>query len=923
LTGNSSESIDFTAYTNLMLGASSNVTYTGTITPSGGTYRLGGGGSTLTLSNANALTGTNGLVIGATNTGIVASGAVNISNSNNLSGATTINGGTPTATGVTLTLSGAAGGLASSDITVKPLGTLAFSTSTAGSAVTRAQSVTLNRGTLTVSGNATANSTDAITNALTIIDGNSILTLSPNAAKNTLLTAGSYVHNAGGTVLISGSNLGVNTLASATAGAANISFATPNLVGGAGANTTDGGIFVGAVGDTTSGGSGFGATGGLLTYDSAKGVRLLATTEYKTSITDGQTQLDNVKLTSSAGTTLATTLSTNTTINSLSIVSSGIANSAVSVTGAGTLKLNSGVIYSSVISPSASDSIISNTLDFNGKEGVILAGGNASLQLNGSLTNTGGNGLTIYGNKQVTFGGATSNTYTGTTTLNGGTLYLNKTGGAIAIAGDVVVNAGTLYQNGNNEIASTANVTVNGGSFSLAGAANSNGAYKLTINNFTMNGGSLNMGQGDGGTFTITGNATISGVGTIFRQNEFGQGGGGGTAIIGGTMSLSNGAVLNVGRSNTPSNVYDSSVTINGGLVINNTASGAYTAVTVGYGSGISENGGALVLNGDVTFNGNATNMNTALIDAPVGSGSLGVIELTGTASGARTFNVGDGAAAVDLAISAPLINGTAAGTVSGLSKTGLGTLALTGVNTYTGQTIIKQGAIVMGASGSVAASSKIIVGDTLANKAAVFDVSAVTSGYHIVSGQTLAGFGTVSGSTAQLTIDAGAFIAPGNGSVGQLSISGNNSTAALTLQGTYLWSLGALKDNSTGSAGIDFSQISLIASGANLVLGGNVTLSFLNSIADPNSTDAYWTTNHTWLIISGTTGDTNIGSTQFAGITNGTWTNGSFSTLADANGNVELAYTAVPEPATWAMLIGGFGLLIGVQSMRRRRMAA
>src|SRR5205085_4042779 len=51
-----------------------NVNYTGTISPGGGLYRLGGGGGQITLPNTNQLTGSNGLIVGgpAGGTGSVA-----------------------------------------------------------------------------------------------------------------------------------------------------------------------------------------------------------------------------------------------------------------------------------------------------------------------------------------------------------------------------------------------------------------------------------------------------------------------------------------------------------------------------------------------------------------------------------------------------------------------------------------------------------------------------------------------------------------------------------------------------------------------------------------------------------------------------------------------------------------------------------
>lgn len=67
------------------LGAVGNVTYTGTLTPEGTTYRLGGGGGTLT--HADAVTGGNALIV---------NGNVVLTSANDYTGATTINAGTLT-----------------------------------------------------------------------------------------------------------------------------------------------------------------------------------------------------------------------------------------------------------------------------------------------------------------------------------------------------------------------------------------------------------------------------------------------------------------------------------------------------------------------------------------------------------------------------------------------------------------------------------------------------------------------------------------------------------------------------------------------------------------------------------------------------------------------------------------------------------
>jgi autotransporter-associated beta strand protein len=67
------------------LGAVGNVAYTGTLTPNGTTYRLGGGGGTLTMANANAITGSG--------KSLVVNGNVNLPSANDFTAGTTLNAG--------------------------------------------------------------------------------------------------------------------------------------------------------------------------------------------------------------------------------------------------------------------------------------------------------------------------------------------------------------------------------------------------------------------------------------------------------------------------------------------------------------------------------------------------------------------------------------------------------------------------------------------------------------------------------------------------------------------------------------------------------------------------------------------------------------------------------------------------------------
>jgi autotransporter-associated beta strand protein len=135
---------------------------------------------------------------------------------------------------------------------------------------------------------------------------------------------------------------------------------------------------------------------------------------------------------------------------------------------------------------------------------------------------------------------------------------------------------------------------------------------------------------------------------------------------------------------------------------------------------------------------------------------SLGGVSTSGTGaatiSGAGTLNIVKRAAGdtptIDVALAAPLtistpLTSTAFGSSTGglgLTKTGLGTLTLAGVNTYAGTTFIAAGTLALGSAASLATAAIDVA------SGASLDVSTL-SGFTLGSGQRLGGAGGILGS--------------------------------------------------------------------------------------------------------------------------------------------------------------------------------
>lgn len=282
-------------------------------------------------------------------------------------------------------------------------------------------------------------------------------------------------------------------------------------------------------------GGGVGVVSGVISNGSSGG---------KVSLT--KTNTSTWTLTNANTFTGATTISNGTLIlgNALALQSSAV---AISAANANALSFASGISTFTLGSLSGSGSF---SLTDASSNGITLEVGNDNVANTSAYSGvmSGAGALTKIGSAQVLIGGASSNTYTGATTLNGGSIKL-ATSNALPVATSLVVNGGFLDMNAlsqtvgqlsgsggsvqNNNSLGTSTLTVTGTSTYGGIIADGNSSAKKVALAKTV-GGVLNL---TGNSNAYTGGTTIS-AGTLLVNNTTGSGTGTGNVTVSGTGTL-------------------------------------------------------------------------------------------------------------------------------------------------------------------------------------------------------------------------------------------------------------------------------------------------------------------------------------------------------------------------------------------------
>jgi autotransporter-associated beta strand protein len=371
------------------------------------------------------------------------------------------------------------------------------------------------------------------------------------------------------------------------------------------------------------------------------------------------------------------------------------------------------------------------TVTFDGGYLATSAGAPASLVNNGGsfvLTNAAEIVAELGGTAGLTSGGAgtsvlwRSNSYTGATVVNSGTLTLNGAGALSTNTSLQVASGATFSMTGN--FAQSNNVTVAGltGAGTVTGAAGTLTVTKPSGNTDLFTGtiqGGIGLTKSGAGQFSISGSNSYTGTTTVSGGVVNLASGSGFGSTAGGTI-VADGAAIRIQGTNAGGS----------GITVGNEALNIR-------GLGVSGGGGALrSASGTNTWQGKVTLDDNARIGAATNN-LLTLDVASGNAIEAANFNLsteGAGHIRVNDAISL----GT-----GGLTKAGSGSLILAASNSYSGSTDIQAGRLTLSGNGRLGSGAVTI--SNANNGALEFAVSGTN-----VVGNNISGAGALISSSGE-----------------------------------------------------------------------------------------------------------------------------------------------------------------------------
>ena len=392
-------------------------------------------------------------------------------------------------------------------------------------------------------------------------------------------------------------------------------------------------------------------------------------------------------------------------------------------------------LLSNLDSASGSLTVNARVTDAGAPLALTVSGGAhaGTVVLAGDNTYTGGTTLTSGATLRVGAGGLTGSLGTGAVALESDTHLVFHRSDAVTLA-NLVSGEGDLTQSGTGSLTLAANNTYSGGTH-VAGGTLRVGSGGVA--------GSLGSGAIDlhaGATLEFNRSDAVTLANTLSGAGDFVKSGTGSLALTALNAGYTGAITVNAGtleaRADTDIGIASAlgaganAITVNAGgtlLFADRRAAGLHSgAVTV--------NGGTITVNGqDNSFAGGNTvtfdtaagtvsgsgqwrmrDAGTVVVNTAASGSSISVanLTLTGTEAGSYRFHVADGAAAADLIISSAITGQTGG---ESLTKTGAGTLKLTGANLHAGGTFVTEGRLLASGGGNLGTGAVTLDSATLA----------------------------------------------------------------------------------------------------------------------------------------------------------------------------------------------------------------
>ncbi len=534
-------------------------------------------------------------------------------------------------------------------------------------------------------------------------------------------------------------------------------------------------------------------------------------------------------------------------------------SSAIALGDNASITVRSGaLVQNGAVSTSGTYGTGGNTIDFrnNGtltveQGATVLSGGT---QGQAEAVNPEGTGNTIVNNGTIRGVNSAAiwfqNTTGSNTVINNATGIIQAPGNVMGASGNgavVFTNFGKVIGNlvfagGNDtlnlETGSSVSGTINGGGganlLTLGGAGSD--TLPTTITNFQT------LQKQDSGTWTITNSIGSMGITSAEVQQ--------GTLVLTGNNSSYTGSMLvdQPGTLRASAQSLTNAVTDNGLVQFQQDTAGTYSGLISGTGAVEKDGAGTLTL-APTAAGGNTYTGGTVL---KAGEVSISADRALGGTSGGITFDGGTLllGSSFDLAATRAVSIASNGGTidtqsfqstiaqgitgVGALTKTGSGTLVLDGASSYTGDTTVAEGTLIVGDASNTAAS--------IAGRATV------------AAGATLGGYGTVGGDvTNNGTIAVANALSP--------AMAAAQEQGSFTING-QLTNAGLVQVGGNGQVGNTLTVGSYVGKGGTIAL--NAVLGADNAASDKVVINGGTATGATTLKV------TNVGGTGAATVSNG-----------------------------------------------------